>query len=457
MSSGSVTHMNSRRGDVTQQAPPSRKDSEASVLGTCLHEGGAAFRVRVLELDESVFYVDVHRSVFRAMKAVAARGEVATARAVKDELIRTGSVGLVQTLGGLLEEAGSTLDAASDLKIIERVHRARLAQAAAAEFLRGVNQGMDPGELQTQIDNLAALVQRPAATTDEEEADIFDLLAEAEPEFEWLIPDLVERGERLILTGREGIGKSLLLGQLAVRLASGLHPVEDIEIEPARVLLVDCENSRREMKRRLRPLVIQAAERLESKMVFVQSRPEGLSLDEVSEDRTWLEQRLRATRADLLIMGPLYKMASGDPNDERDMGMLRSYLDHLRVRFGVTLILEAHMTHDDKSGRPFGWSGWRRWAEVGLQVTEQGLREWRPSRHPIKLPRALTRGGQWHFTASSRAADETWARIVEHVNSLPPGSKPPSIRRLEEVLDVPKTTVDRVIKEHQKEWMELWR
>lgn len=61
--------------------------------------------------------------------------------------------------------------------------------------------------------------------------------------YDWVVPDLLERRDRLMLTGSEGGGKSTFLRQVAVLSAAGIHPFRFSPIQPIRVLVVDAENS----------------------------------------------------------------------------------------------------------------------------------------------------------------------------------------------------------------------
>ena len=126
------------------------------------------------------------------------------------------------------------------------------------------------------------------------------------------------------------------------------------------------------------------------------------------------------------------------------------FFDELRAEFGIAIILEAHMTHEGK-GRPFGWSGWRRWPEIGLELRESGqLVHWRTPRHETPgIPPALQRGGEWPFTVATRPRDVLWARIVEHTqHSL----TRPTVRDLSTTFGVSIGLVQKTLEEHRKEW-----
>jgi hypothetical protein len=148
-------------------------------------------------------------------------------------------------------------------------------------------------------------------------------------------------------------------------------------------------------------------------------------------------------------------MADGDPNLEKDSKPVALFLDRLRVDYGCALFLEAHLPNDAKDLRPYGWSGWRRWPEIGVGLTTAGgLVAWRPPRHETPaLPKALKRGGAWPFTVSKRPQDVLWAQILEHCAGE---MLRPSVRALEKALTASHGSVQRCLDEHKAEWDEMW-
>ncbi len=297
---------------------------------------------------------------------------------------------------------------------------------------------------------VAAVLDNFKPIKPEPEPDVDRFLSGDNQEYRWIVPDVIEAEDRLLLTGREGSGKSLFLEQVVVQLAARIHPFASEPIKAVRSVLVDLENPAHELRRRLRALRLQAGERLEPDTLFINSRPEGLDLGADEDDREWLRQRLARTHADLLVIGPVYKMADGDPNSESDIKPVVTFLDELRVEFGVAIVLEAHMTHEGK-GRPYGWSGWRRWPEIGIELRESGqFVHWRTPRHETPgIPPALQRGGEWPLTVATRPRDVLWARIVEYVaQSL----TRPSIRDLATSFGVSVGLIHKTINEHREEW-----
>lgn len=230
----------------------------------------------------------------------------------------------------------------------------------------------------------------------------------------WLVPGLLERGDRLILTGQEGFGKTELAVQVACCVAGGIHPFTGKPLrEAARVAVIDCENPQGLTQRRFRKIVgaVQTqrinhgAEYLDwSKHLAVEFRTDGLNLLS-GTDVAWLERYVAAATPDLLLLGPLYKLMGGaDENDGKTASALRAVLDGIRARHGCALITEAHAGHaKDDSGRmmrPRGHSMWLGWPEFGLGLRRSkddpdGQAEvvsWRGDREARAWPKILFKG-----------------------------------------------------------------
>ncbi|MGH9053353.1 MAG: AAA family ATPase [Acidimicrobiia bacterium] len=287
--------------------------------------------------------------------------------------------------------------------------------------------------------------------------DIDEFLAAGEPDRAWLVPGLLDRGERLILTGPEGAGKSTLLLQLAVQLATGIHPFSLAPIDPVRVLLIDLENSARHVRRQLRPLRVQAGNRLDPRYVVPVVRSEGVDVLH-RPDAEWLAERVAVNGPDVLICGPLYKLAGGDPTSEEVARRVAGLLDRFRVEFGVTVLIEAHQPYGSSVGarprRPYGASLWSRWPDFGLNLSPHGVvTHWRGARDEREWPAVLIRGGEWPWTAAAASGEALWGRIVEFLETA---DGRPSMRGLASALGASKSSVQRALDAHRAEWEELF-
>lgn len=287
--------------------------------------------------------------------------------------------------------------------------------------------------------------------------DLDAFLSEPDPEYDWLIPGLLEHGDRVILTGQEGKGKSTLLRQICVQTSSGIHPFTLEEIAPKRSLLIDVENPRRLIRRQLRPLRLSAGKRLVPGFMIPVTWGEGIDLTH-TEDVERLAHLLDILGTDILVIGPSYKLASGDPNTEETAKTVTSVLDELRIRYGFALILEAHQPYAATAGakraeRPYGASLWSRWPEFGLHLADGGeLRHWRGDRDQRDWPKALKRGGTWPWTAITDTRSVTFAKILDATRDA---GHSLSTRELAGLVGGDHTTIGRAIKNNQADYNAL--
>lgn len=348
----------------------------------------------------------------------------------REVIARCGTDDRARQLGKMIADlAGHPVPASSAGYYAERLaslFAARKAVAAAGSFQHMVayaaehddpdSWGKALASMQENLDGardaLRPVAPRPPMSLGE-------LLDSPDDPYDWLVPNLLERTDRLIVTGFEGHGKSMLLAQFALTIAAGLHPFsgDPLPCGPQRVLIFDAENSRRQMRRRYRGMRWQIERRLRRYSlpevdwpghVRIVSRPEGVALSDARE-LARIEQSISASSPDLVVAGPLYKLAAEDIRDEQAAKELLNTLDGLRIRHQFTLICEAHAGHANDGGgnrrvRPIGSSVFLRWPEFGFGIAPTGdaeaeehpsevvIKHWRGSREERHWPVTLCHG-----------------------------------------------------------------
>ena len=245
--------------------------------------------------------------------------------------------------------------------------------------------------------------------------DLWDFLATEDPDYDWVAPGLLERGDRLVWTGFEGLGKSMFTRQLAVMVAAGLDPFSEVKIPPKRVLMIDCENSERQSRRKFRPLAnatIEMDRYVPEGQLRLIHKPAGIDLTR-DDWAAWLMERVTAHQPDLLIIGPFYRLHAGDMNDERNARKVVGVLDAVRVKVDCALLTEAHAGHGEagrnRSLRPAGSSLLLRWPEFGYGIAPHPdenpapgspvrrveVKQWRGARDERQWPSYLRWGNPW--------------------------------------------------------------
>lgn len=214
-----------------------------------------------------------------------------------------------------------------------------------------------------------------------------EFLQQARESREWAIPHLMRRGERMILTGYEGYGKSALLKQIAVCAAVGLNPfTRFVQPDgPKRVVFIDCENPMQDMLEdfsRLRNAAISDGA-WDDPDLFIECHP-PMNLGDLPE-AVWLAERARIHKPDLLVIGPLYNLMNGDSAKEVEVNRLLRVLAAVQVEVGCALLIEHHVPHahdgDERTVRPIGSSVLQRWPSFGFGLVPTDKED--PMNHPF--------------------------------------------------------------------------
>lgn len=190
--------------------------------------------------------------------------------------------------------------------------------------------------------------------------------------FDWAVPNWLEHRDRVMITGREGGGKTSLLRQLCIQLAIGFHPWTGERFRPLRVLMIDLQDGRVRNEREFR-WIAEKARVDPTDQLLVESWDGGLNVVSSIADRRRLEGLIRGTRPEVVALGPIYRMAIGeDATDAAAMQRLIDVIDTSRSRYDVTWLLEAHspkasaQSRGQRSWEPFGSQRFMAWPDAGV-------------------------------------------------------------------------------------------
>lgn len=409
-----------------ERVPPQDVDAEQAVLGGMLLSRRAIGEVARILTSGTEFYKPAHESIYDAILSVYARGgEAPDPITVAAELTKRGDIGRVGGASYLHTLVQTVPTAANSEYYAEIVAEHAAARGGIEEATRTIQalyarQGEATEILEDGVERLKAVRDRGMASSDKPSKTLRTFLTEADDEPEWIVPGVLARWDRLMVTAPEGGGKSLFNRQMLARTAAGLHPWKKARIAPKRVLLVDVENSESQVRPWLRRMHRAACEELGGQSeelldnFVVEVIEGGLDLRNPG-DRARLLRLIERNQPEMIAIGPLYKLASGNPNEEDVARELMSALEAARVASGgAAMLIEAHAPH--RSGadrqrdfRPIGSSLWLRWPEFGFGLApisnkevqfaeEEGLVRWLPwrgSRSERDWPDQFMRGATW--------------------------------------------------------------
>lgn len=374
----------------------------------------------------TAFWSGLHRTLAAVLSGMFRRGEYVDAVSVLGQITAQGLISKIDgpflhsIMSGPGEHSGVLWYAE---RLREMAARRNLTEASH-RLIQRMEWGWANGE---DVDATSALAEFRVAC-DAIEATLVNLIAQGGPqslaefldgptEEDWLVPGLLERGERIILTGGEGLGKSVLCSQIGAAMAGSVHPFSGAVLGEGnrgiRVTVVDAENSGVQSRRRYRRIIHQVDRIRRGRdlppvdwkaQAAIDLRPEGMDLLK-TRDVARLEHVVAATAPDLLILGPLYKIFGADPSDEQAVREVSSVLDGLRARHHFALLLEAHPGKGEgpdgaRRMAPIGSSLWMRWPEYGFGIRRaKGAKRnraelvdvvsWRGSREERQWPERL--------------------------------------------------------------------
>ncbi len=391
--------------------------AEAAVLAACLESKLARDTVRKL-ITGFDLYDPRHEAIWQTIGSLERAGKDISPVSVVAALGKNRAA--IELLPSLVTMPVLPTQAATHAEIVRSWAVRRRLHAEATRTMQQLgNLNANPIGLSAQIANRFAAI-RDAGLPDATEGELLsELLSDPDDEPDWLIKGLLERRDRFMLTGQEGLGKSVVLRQIAVMAAAGLHPFSGNRIEPIRVAILDCENSRGQLRRKLRPLVDTIA-RIGGQDPTDRVVVAALKRIDIATDKALAEihQLLDLNNPDLVVIGPLYRLTPRAINTDDEAAPLLAALDTIRDRdHSPALLIEAHAGHavNGNSGRrdmrPRGSAALLGWPEFGygLRTVEEGsgtyvdVIPWRGQRDEREWP--------WRLTRAHAGRDMRWIPI----------------------------------------------
>lgn len=235
--------------------------------------------------------------------------------------------------------------------------------------------------------------------------DFDDLITTPDDIRPWVIPSMLRTNERMVITGPEGGGKSVLVAQLCLGASMGLNTLSlGIDVhEPMRVLMLDVENDRLQIKDNMRKVhrhLNEISGGVKPLIEWIDVRDIDLS-DPV--ERTKVIRLAKERMPQLMYLGSLYKLAPEGDRVDNAFGHISRTVDRIRAETGSAILMEAHTGHgmnNDRNGamRPYGSSMWLRWPEFGMAMIHHRhrpvqIKHWRGARSEGRdWPAGLRRG-----------------------------------------------------------------
>src|ERR1039458_7018293 len=356
-------------------------EAEECVLGACM-VSPAAVEWSVEWLTPGDFYKPSHAHAFAAICQLYKTGGFVDSQTVFSAVKAMGTDSAVSASD--LMTWAANVPAIGSVKrygqIIQRHSLARQAFLLVSDANeRLLDPTTDPADLIDSLRAGLAGVDSPILLRDPGDISLGQLLDEnADERTPWVVPGQLRTDTRCMFIGVEGGGRSVLLRQIGICPAYGVHPFTSrpAKLPAVNTLIVDLENPRkhvRDWSERLHNYCAEyASDEKGRDRCRVWLRPNGIDLRRRA-DRAEFEDILRRHQPALVCFGPLYKsfmQGSGERYDEAAR-QAQDVFDNLRTRYGFALVIEHHAPHGtrgDRELRPEGSSLWLRWGELRCKI-----------------------------------------------------------------------------------------
>jgi replicative DNA helicase len=391
-------------------------DPEEYVLGACMLEYGA-IREAAAIVSPDDFYWAIRAGAFAAILRLASDGEPVEPSSVLSKSQEMGIRGL--KIDDLFNWMSNTLSASTvqfyaEQVALEATRRRLLGIAVRIKDSVG-NPGIPPSEIAQAasegLKNLSGGSRHRMTTKTLEE------ILSIEEDHDWLIPGLLERGDRMIVTGYEGGGKTTWVRQLTICMAAGIHPTTLDRIDqPLTVLIVDAENTESQWRAATRGMVhnitrmsgINPAPRMH---IHARGRIDITRNATLGEIHRLVDEH----EPHVLAIGPIYKLVSTGINNDQEAAPVITALDSLRDR-GLALIMEGHSAKGNQLTQqrdlaPRGSAALMGWPEFGFGINlpdpegdpnAHRIQRWRGDREVGRQwPKELLRGGLLPWTGNT--------------------------------------------------------
>jgi hypothetical protein len=411
--------------------------AERAVVGAILASGKLPEDLRTILRPDDIY--DPH---LRAVAEVAWDLPEIDPLIVRTELLRRGVRG--QAVDGVwlvdLQREGLPVAGPHHARIVKAMSvRRQVITAAGRAIQQAENPSLDPYDVAAALHVQAGvLAERDDPAVGSTARDLHDFI-DGTLDYDWLIPDLIERGDRVLITAGEGGGKSVLLRQLSVCAAAGVNPFSGERHDPLKVLMVDLENGERTLRRNLIDLKRHAdaiGRPVPLRGLMVESIPAGVDLTR-PDGESWLTRLCEDHQPQILSIGPLYRMHVADVGKEEPARQLTRVIDAVRARHGCAVLMETHAPHgvsgQQRSLRPIGSSLFLRWPEFGFGIrqNEDGISyklvRWRGPRDerpgwPQRLRRGV-KGADWPWCPDDDRDYSRPGSVRSYWNSLDDGGE----------------------------------
>ncbi len=239
-----------------------------------------------------------------------------------------------------------------------------------------------------------------------------DLGGEA-PEYDWLVPDLIVKGDVVMLAGDPGVGKSWYTLDLCTALAEGRDSWLGIPLPgfPTKSMIVDQENPQTTIRQRLERLGLSEAGKKNLRYLWYA----GVRLDSEPEK---LYEDVEAFMPEVLVIDSISRVHMKNENSAEEMNpLLNGGIYPIARKLGVTVILIHHL---NKGGGTRGSTSLPAATDLTLLVRNEELKDGSLTGRQVITPDKLRNVPPWGAALVSERVEEDGRMTITGIREEDP-------------------------------------
>ena len=229
---------------MTNRPIPYDEGAEGALLGAMLLSP-SAIETAERTLVSSDFYSPAHLRIFDAILELHAVGAAVDPKTVASHLGDLASIGGPDKLIALIANVPAISSATTYAGRIKECANLRRISRASNDTMARIDAGLDAAEVLDRLTEDLGTVELAGSGRSLLLEDFEDLVAAPEEDLpDWVIPGMMRRRHRMMITAPTKTGKMTMIRQIGFCASRGMHPFTRDPIEPQRILMLDLENLR---------------------------------------------------------------------------------------------------------------------------------------------------------------------------------------------------------------------
>jgi replicative DNA helicase len=384
---------NAYASDPIAAGLPQADDAERSILGSIMLENALLEEASTLSLED--FFLQAHRYIFSQMRELASANRAVDIVTLRDSLNNNRQLdasGGVSYLASLTENMPRHLSIAEYVSIVREKAACR-EMVAMAEWLKAA--AYEAGgsyevaeKLRERVSDLQA--RSYSIWNRKSSRKLFaggmDFLRESQPEVDWAVEGLIQRGGNGLIVGDPGSAKSLLALDLALHLATGTSWLGRRVTKRMKVGIVSREDHASLSQSRGMQLIAGAEHELQNALDELDLNT-ALYFNTRAQSETFLLDReqdvldvideLKEAGVEIVIFDVFRRLWEGDENDNQAVAKVLANLTRIQSECNCSVVLIHHLgkaaggTIFQRMRGASAIYGWREWA-MGITVENPG-------------------------------------------------------------------------------------